>query len=54
MLMRLPIQGGPSGHGKQFVDIKFKVPPKYKLLILKRKSYFNVNKSMSVTRWATL
>ena len=29
------IQGGPSGRGIQFADIKLKVPPLYKLLILK-------------------
>jgi len=38
----------------QFVDIKLKVPPMYKLLILKRNYYFNVNKSLSSTRWTTL
>ena len=26
------LQGGPSGRGTLFVDIKFKVPPQYKLL----------------------
>ena len=31
------IQGGPSGRGIQFADIKLKVPPLYKLLILKCK-----------------
>ena len=41
------IQGGPSGRGIQYVDIKLKVPPQYKLLILKRNSYFNVNKRLS-------
>ena len=28
------MQGGPSGHGTQFVDIRLKVPPQYKLHIL--------------------
>ena len=28
------VQGGPSGRGMQFVDIKLKVPPEYKFLIL--------------------
>ena len=27
------LQGGPSGHGTQFVDSKFKVPTGNKLLI---------------------
>ena len=50
------IQGGPSGHGIQFVDIKLKVLPQYELLILKRNSYVNVNvnKRLSSTRWTTL
>ena len=29
------LQGGPSGHGTLFVDIKLKVPPQEKNLILK-------------------
>ena len=29
----------------QFVDLKLKVPPQYKLVILKRNSYFIANKS---------
>ena len=45
-------QGGPTGRGTLFVDIKLKAPLQYKLLILK--SYFNVNKSLSSTRWTTL
>ena len=39
---------------KHFVDIKFKVLQLYKLLILKRNSYCNVNKRLSFTRWTTL
>ena len=27
------LQGGPSGSGTRFADIKLKVPPSYKLLI---------------------
>ena len=30
----LLIQGGPTGQGTWFVDIKLKVPPQYKLIIL--------------------
>ena len=48
------VQGGPSGHGVQFVDIKLTVPPLYTLLIRKRNYYVNVNKSLSLTRWTTL
>ena len=44
------LQGGSSGR----VDIQLKVLPDYKLLILKRNFYFNVNRSLSATRWATL
>ena len=51
---QMDVQGGPSGRGIQFVDIKFKVLRQYELLMLKRKSYFNVNKSLSATRWTTL
>ena len=36
---RRTIQCGPSGRGTLFVDIKFKVLPQYKLIILKRNSY---------------
>ena len=32
------LQGGPSGRGTRFVDIKFKVPSQYKLLIQKATS----------------
>ena len=38
--------------GTLFADIKLKVPPHYKLLIIKRNSY--VNKSLSSTRRNTL
>ena len=38
----------------QFVNIKWKVPPEYKLLILKQNSYSNVNKNLSATGWASL
>ena len=48
------IQGGPSGRGILFVDIKLKVQPQYKLIILERNSFFEVNKRLSSTRWATL
>ena len=44
------LQGGSSGR----VDIQLKVLPDYKLLILKRNFYFNINRSLSATRWATL
>ena len=47
------VQGGPSGGRTQFVDIKLKVPPKYKLLKLKFNFYFYVNKSLSSTRLTT-
>ena len=50
--MNNPVHGGPSGRGTLFVDIKLKVPPQYKLILLN--SYFNVNKSLSSTRWTTL
>ena len=50
----LLLQGSPSGRGILFVDMKLKVPPQYKLLILKRNSFFKVNKKLSSTRWATL
>ena len=48
------LQGGPSSHGIQFVDMKLKVLLQYTILILKRNSYFNVNKRLSSTRLATL
>ena len=48
------MQGGPSGRRTLFAVIKLKVPPQYKLLILKCNSYFNVIKSLSSTRWTTL
>ena len=50
--MKPGLHGGPSGLGMQFVDIKLKVLLEYKLLILKHNSYSNVNKRLSVTRWA--
>ena len=53
-LISIYVQGGPSGRGMQSVDIKLKVPLEYKLLIRKCNSYLNVNKRLSVTRWATL
>ena len=43
------LQGGPSGRGTQFIDIKLKVVPQ-----LKRNSFCNVNKSFSSTRCTTL
>ena len=46
--------GWPIWSRQLFVDIKFKVPSQYKLLILKRNSQFEVNKRLSATRWATL
>ena len=48
------VQRGPSGCGIQFVDIKLKVLMQCKLPILKRNSYFKVNKRLSSARWATL
>ena len=33
------VQGGQTGRGTQFVDIKSKVPPQCKLLLLTHKSY---------------
>ena len=47
------VQGGPSGCRTQLVDIKFIVPSQFKLIILKRNSYCNVNKSLSSNRWNT-
>ena len=47
-------KGVPSGCGTLFVDVKLKVLPLYKFLILKRNSYCNVNKRVSSTRWTTL
>ena len=44
----------PFGRRKQFVDIQLKVLSQYKLIILKRNSNCNVNKSMTSTRWATM
>ena len=41
---RSPIQGGPTGCGLTYVDIKLKVPPpEDKLLIMKRNFKFEVN-----------
>ena len=40
------VQGGTSGLGTLFVDIKIKVLPQYKFLLLKQSSYFNVNKEV--------
>ena len=37
LYLNIYIQGGPSGRGMLFVDIKLKVQPEYKLLILKRR-----------------
>ena len=54
MQLVLHIHCGPCGRGTLFVDIKLKVPPQYTLLMLKRNSYFNVNKRMSTTRWTTM
>ena len=48
------MEGDPSERGRLFVDMKLKVSPLYTLLILKRNSYFNVNKRLSATRWAYL
>ena len=44
------LQGGPSGRGTQFADIKIK----YELLIVKLNSYLNVNTSLTPTRWTTM
>ena len=52
-VFQLALQGGLSGRGKLLVDIEIKVPPQFKLLILKRNSYFKVNKSLTSTEWAT-
>ena len=46
------LQGGPSGRGTQFIDIKLKVPPQHKLR--KGNSGFDVNIRLSSTRWTTL
>ena len=43
------VQGGPSGRGTVFLDIKFKVPSQFKLPI-----QLEVNKRLSSTRWATM
>ena len=48
------VQSDPSGRGKLLVDNKLKVLLHYKLLILNRSFLSNVNKRLSVTRWATL
>ena len=48
------IQGVPSGCGMQFVYVKLKDPLDYKLLILMCNYYYNVNKSLSSTRWTPL
>ena len=37
-VFQLALQGGLSGRGKLLVDIEIKVPPQFKLLILKRNS----------------
>ena len=37
------LQGGRSGHGTLFDDIKLRVWPQEKVLILKRNSYLNPN-----------
>ena len=48
------VQRGPYGRETQFVDMDFKVPPQYEILILKRNHYFNANKIMSSTRQTNL
>ena len=50
----LQVQGGPSGRGTLFVEIKFKVLSQYKLLRLKCNCQFEVNIRLSSTRWTTL
>ena len=54
LTFRKYVQGGSSGRGTLFVDIKFKVLSQFKLLILKCNSQFEVNKRLFATRWATL
>ena len=49
---QIRVQGGPSGRGKVFIEIKFAF--QYRPLLLKRNSYKAVNKSSSTTTWATL
>ena len=36
---QMDVQGGPSGRGIQFVDIKLKVPPQYQLIIQSGAAY---------------
>ena len=48
------LQGGSSGRGIQFVDMKLKVLLQCKRLILKRNCYCNVNKMLSLTSLTTL
>ena len=51
----MKVQGGPSGRGILFVDIKLKVLPHYELLLLQNATLFSkVTKRLSSTRWATL
>ena len=50
----LATEKSATGGGILFVDIKLKVPLQYKILSLKHNSYFNINKRLSATRWATL
>ena len=52
--MSWKLQGGPSGQGKVFVDIKVKVQSQYRPLLLKRNFQIAVNKNSSTTTWATL
>ena len=42
---QIRVQGGPSGRGTLFVNIKLEVLPQYKLLLLKCNLYFSVDKS---------
>ena len=50
------VQGGTSGCSTVCwdVDIKLKVPQQYGLFVLKRNSYFKVNKRLLATKWTTL
>ena len=52
LLPPLLLQGGPSG--PRTVDFKFKLMSQYKLLILKCKFRFEVNKRLSAIRCTTL
>ena len=48
------VQGGPIGHGKFFVDIKFTVSFQYRPRLLNRNFQIVVIKNFSTTTWATL